>query len=308
MKSGRWSMGVSLASVIDQYLDGSRFKELSASSKDSYKRSLMMVRKSIGEMDVDEVKPYIVQALLDGLTDFPGKQINVMTAIKAMESWALLRNLLPHAITVKRMDLVGSDGGYDPWTDHQIELALTHLPPHLARVVKLEINTGQRSSDIIRMRWSDLKESKGRLGINVTQKKTGVQLFIPFWDDFAAEISAWERQSPIIVLDGNGLPYATRNRLSKEWGRERDENPALEPLRDPPKVLHGLRSTTVVRLRKLKLSEGQISSLVGMSEPMVARYARHADKEEANVNTIEQAENMRGANIKVFRAKVERNQ
>lgn len=297
-------MGDNLAKVIDLYIESDRYKRLSQSSMDGYRRSLMYVRGSLGDWLVTDVKPSVIQTILDELSDFPGKQINVCTAIKAMESWALLRNLLPAPITVKHMELVGSDGGFDPWTDEQIRLAIQHSPEHLARVIKLEINTGQRSSDIIRMRWSDIEEIRGSLGIKVTQRKTGVQLFIPFWDDgFAAEILTWEKRSPIIILDENGLPYATRNRLSKAWGEERDTNPELAQLRDPPKVLHGLRSTTVVGLRKLKMSEGQIGDLVGMSPPMVARYCRHSDKEDANINTVEQAKNIAKSNIKVFQRK-----
>lgn len=298
-------MGDNLAKVIDLYVESDRYKRLGDGSRDYYYRSLMLVRKSIGDMPVDDVKPYVIQAILDELTDHPGKQQNVCASIKAMESWALLRNLLPHAITVKHMELVGSDGGFDPWTPEQIRLAIEHSPPHLARVIKLEINTGQRSSDIIRMRWSDVDRVRGSLGIRLTTQKVGRQLFIPFWDDdFVAEIQTWGKQSPLIILNADGLPYPTRNKLSQDWADERNGNPALIRLRNPAKVLHGLRSTTVVGLRKKGLSEGQIADLVGMSVKMVARYCRHADKEDANVNTVEQ---IRNVDI-VFPAKFQRNQ
>lgn len=297
-------MGDNLAKVIDLYVESERYKRLAEGSKDYYYRSLMLVRQSIGDMLVDEVKPYVIQAILDELTDRPAKQKLVCASVKAMESWALLRNLLPHAITVRGMELVGSDGGFDPWTDDQIRTALDNVPPHLRRVIKLEINTGQRSSDIIRMRWSDLEEIDGRLGINVRTQKTDLPLWIPFLEDFAEEVRGWVRQSPIIVLDKSGIPYATRNRLSQEWGLERDTNPALVALRSPPKVLHGLRSSTVVRLRKLGLTELQISSLIGMSEKMVHRYSRHANQKTMAAASVEHLENK----TIVFTRKVKRNQ
>ena len=39
-------------------------------------------------------------------------------------------------------------------------------------------------------------------------------------------------------------------------------------------MLHGLRATAVVRLRRAGATTGQIAGIVGMSEAMVNRYCR----------------------------------
>ena len=54
----------------------------------------------------------------------------------------------------------------------------------------------------------------------------------------------------------------------------------LQPISAAGLVLHGLRSTAVVRARKRGATVLQISSMFGMSEPMVARYSRLADQRE----------------------------
>lgn len=45
-------------------------------------------------------------------------------------------------------------------------------------------------------------------------------------------------------------------------------------------VLHGLRATAVVRLRRAGATTGQIAGMVGMSEPMVNRYCRKSVQRE----------------------------
>jgi integrase len=72
----------------------------------------------------------------------------------------------------------GGTGGYGPWDDEQVKLAERTLKPYLARVITLGANTGQRGSDLVKMRWSDIEEYEGRPGINVTQKKTGLVIWV----------------------------------------------------------------------------------------------------------------------------------
>src|SRR5262249_17726606 len=103
--------------------------------------------------------------------------------------------------------------------------------PHLARVIALASNTGQRGSDLVKMRWSDIEEYEGRPGINVTQKKTGLAMWIPFTQELIKAIAAWERRPTFILLKEDGLPF-TRAQLSDQWLRERDTRPALAPLKE----------------------------------------------------------------------------
>lgn len=45
------------------------------------------------------VRPALVQQFLDGLADRPGAQQRARVAIKAVERWALVRDLMPFPIT-----------------------------------------------------------------------------------------------------------------------------------------------------------------------------------------------------------------
>jgi hypothetical protein len=77
---------------------------------------------------------------LDGFADRPAQQKCAQTALKAVEKWALARDLLPFPITVGTQ-APGGTGGHVPWTEEQVNLAENHARPHLARAITLAANT-----------------------------------------------------------------------------------------------------------------------------------------------------------------------
>ena len=219
-----------------------------------------------------------MQAFLDGFADRPAQQKCAQTVIKAVERWAIVRDLLPHAITTGT-EAPGGTGGYEPWADEHVDLAERHTRPHLARVITLAANTGQRGSDLVKMRWSDIEEYEGRPGIKVIQKKTGLPLWIPFTQELMRAITTWARRPTFILLKEDDQPF-TRAQLSDQWLRERNALPALAPLAEASCTLHGLRATACVRLLRSGAQTRQIGDMVGMSEQMVKRYVRFAAQRE----------------------------
>lgn len=252
---------------------------------------MLLAQKFMGQLTTDEIRPSKVQEYIDGLSDFPGKQAVAKSAIKSLEGWAVVRDLLAYPITTGVRTL-GTDGGHEPWSDDEIETAIQCARPDLSRAIALAANTGQRASDVVKMRWSDVEEHSGRKWINVTQLKTGKQLSIPLL--FGLDLDKWERKPPFfLVLAPNGQQY-NANWLSHEWLEERKAKPALAKHKERKLVLHGLRSSTVIRLRMMGFTELEISSLIGMSEQMVARYSRLANQKTMALASVERIENFRG--------------
>lgn len=277
------------AVVIRAYLASPTFAKLALETKRNYRAFLAMAEspEALGGLSVLAIRPALMQAFLDGLASVPGRQKNARTALKAVEKFALVRDLLPYPI-MTGTETIKMDGGHEPWPDAMIQLALERAREDLARVVMLGVEAGQRGSDIIKMRWSDIENQVDpisgdpRAGIHVIQKKTGVRLWIPFTHNLAVAIESWRpsRRPPFfLVLRADGTPY-DRNALSWAWNQERAHNPALAPLNGLGLVIHGLRATAVVRARQRGATVLQISSMFGMSEPMVARYSRLADQRE----------------------------
>jgi integrase len=261
--------------VSTKFRDG-----LAKSTQSNYRYLLGLAERPdvLGAISVDEIRPALVQAFLDGLADKPATQRCAQTALKSLEKWALVRDLLPRVITTGT-EAPGGDGAHIPWTDEQVALAEQHARPHLTRVITLAANTGQRGSDLVKMRWTDIEEVEGRPGINVVQRKTGLEIWIPFTQSLIAAMSKWERRPGFILLKEDGHPF-TRQQLSDQWLRERDTRPALAPIRDAGLVMHGLRGTAVVRLRRLGASIPLICDMVGMSPAMVTRYCRKSVQRE----------------------------
>jgi integrase len=268
------------AAVIRKFMASAKFTQLARATQSNYGHVFRLAERPdvLGAVSVDEMRPSLVQGFLDGFSDRLAMQKVAQTAIKSMEKWAIVRDLLPYPITTGT-EAPGGDGGNEPWSDEQVELAERHARPDLARMVTLAANTGQRGSDLVKMRWTDIEEHEGRTGINVVQRKTGLVIWIPMTQELMAAVRGWERRPGFMILKPDGQPFS-RPDLSNHWYRHRDTNPALAPLAEIGLSMHGLRATAVVRLRRAGASTGQIADMVGMSEPMVNRYCRFSKQRE----------------------------
>jgi len=93
--------GGSFAKVIRAYLSSPKFDSLAQATRGSYRYVLSLAERpdTLGAYPVDVIRPALVQAFLDGLADRPAQQQKAQTALKAVEKWALVRDLLPYPIT-----------------------------------------------------------------------------------------------------------------------------------------------------------------------------------------------------------------
>lgn len=288
------------AAVIRAYQCSEKFASLARGTQRLYNDVLRIAEceDTLGAIPVSVIRPYLVQNFLDGLAQTPGRQKIAKTALAAVQKWALVRDLLPFPVTTGT-ETLRMDGGHAPWSLEHVTLAQRYARPDLARAVTLAFHLGQRGSDIIKMRWSDIEEQDDLKGINVIQRKTGLRLWIPFTDELSRAIVKWERRPPFfLVLKPSGEPYS-REQLSWHWYTERDSNKALAPLAEAGAVLHGLRATAVVRARKAGATTLQIASMFGMSEPMVARYSRLPDQREMALAAVHKINGAAGIAVKL---------
>jgi len=285
----------SFAAVIRAFQSSPFYRTLAPGTQSNYARAFRIAEthEGLGGINVAEMRPALVQAFLDAMAeDAPGAAKGARVALSSLESWALVRDMLPRAI-MTGTSVAHREQGHQPWTLEQVALAESHADADLARAVTLAVNTGQRGSDLIRMRRGHIQRNGGRLGITVTQQKTGRTLWVPFTATFATVVDGWPRAAPDYLLLNRGEPY-TRQLLSCHWTRERDTNQALAPLSGL--TLHGLRATAVTRARRDGLTDLQISNLYGMSEQMVARYSKLADQTDmalAAVATLDRVASQR---------------
>jgi len=279
-RSRRKIIGGTFADIIRQFTASAKFADLAPMTRTMYGHWLKIAQlpESLGLIPTEDMRPALVQAFLDSLADRPAAQKSAQTALRSLEKWALVRDLLPRPITLGT-EAPGSTGGHVPWDDEEVALAELVAQPHISRVITMAANTGQRGSDLVKMRWTDIEEIEGRPGINVTQQKTGRKIWVPFTKALQIFISYWERRPGFILLKRDGTPW-TRQQVSDQWLWERNTKLALAPLRARGLVIHGLRATAVVRLRRLNVSIPLISDMVGLSPPMVTRYCRFSEQQK----------------------------
>lgn len=244
----------------------------------------------LGALSRHEIRPALVQAFFDGLTGRPGKQAASLAALRQLEKWAIVRDRLPRQITLG-VEVEDSDGGHVPWTADQVTWAEQNLKPHLARAITLGAHTGQRGSDLIRIGPTDIERFDGIDGINVRQKKTKRQVWVPITSTLAAVMATWEKQPGPFLRRESGLPWS-RKALTMAWSYERDTNPAFASFRlcgpdhDRPMVLHGLRGHACVVLLRAGANTRQIADMVGMSEEMVKEYTKLSLQRENAVAAV----------------------
>jgi len=242
----------------------------------------------LGAVSLDEIRPALIQQYLDGWNDKPGKQAAALAAFRALEKWAIVRDLIGRPITLG-VETGKPTGGHSPWTEDQVRLAENHARPDIAKAVTLGAYTGQRGSDLVRMGPTDIETFHGREGINVKQVKTGREIWVPILEPLRLAMQTWERRPGPFLLTPWGEPWR-RQQLTEAWNYERDRNPALRPLRDAGLVLHGLRGHACVRLYRAGCTTRQVADMVGMSEPMVARYTRLSVQKENAIAAVIQLE------------------
>ena len=258
----------------------------------NYKAIIGWAHATLGKFSAtdpkDGIRPKLVQEAIDTLADRPGQQSNARALLTALDTWAEPREMLVRSIT-RGVKVLGSEGGHTPWSDAQAAHGEQNAPWPFNRAIPLMAHLGQRGSDIVRMRFTDIEEHRHPItgtsypGINLTTKKVGLKLWVPFTEPLIELVREWKREARppwYLLAQPNGQPYQ-RTYLSWHWWTERKQ---LEPLVDM--VLHGLRGTCVVRYRKAGATIPEICATIGMSPPMVERYCRFADRVDLAIAAV----------------------
>ena len=109
------------AEVIRAYKSSTKFDALARSTRVSYGHLFELGRRPDTLVRcVGRYYPTCSRgSFLDGFADRPAQQKCAQTALKAVEKWALVRDMLPFPITVGTQ-APGGTGGHVPWTEEQV--------------------------------------------------------------------------------------------------------------------------------------------------------------------------------------------
>lgn len=270
--------GATFASLISRFQSSPQFGERSEGTRLLWGPLLEIVKSGLGDLEIEQIVPNVLGDFIDEFDDHPGKQRNMLTALRQLEKWATRRAGVTHHMTTG-LDFAKLNGkGRVPWTMEQVLHAERYAREDLARAIVLQALTGQRGSDLVRMRWTDIStDENGQRWIDVRQKKTGVKLGCFILPELEERLAVWPKQPGPILRDLEDKPF-TRHSLSMYWVRERRKNRELECLKGLH--LHGLRGHYCVRLYRGGMTTRDVSQTVGMSLEMVERYCRLSDQKK----------------------------
>jgi integrase len=167
---------------------------------------------------------------------------------------------------IKRVHKVAHE--HEPWPSELIERFLREARPSLRWAVKLALYTGQRRSDLVKMKWS---QYDGEF-IEVRQQKTGALLSIPCHKALRTELESMPRVADTILVGERGAPL-TGSSLSVMVRRQ------LREMGVNGYAIHGLRKNAAVELANAGCDAFEIAAITGhRTVGMVQHYAKRHDQ------------------------------
>lgn len=272
-----------LARIIEQWQRSPEWKRLAENTRKRYNYGLRWLdefrRVRVGEIyrrDMLAVRDMVAEKHGNGAAN------TFIGSVSALLSFAVDRGHIETSplIRVRRLPL----GEWRRWPEPAIDYALEAFQPYMARAVLLALYTGQRSSDCVKMRWSDFDGE----GFSVTQQKTRETLWIACHETLKAEMETWPRTAVTILTNAEGTPWHLRtfqNHICHEIHRHIE----LTGLQ-----FHGLRKSAAASLAEAGCSVQEIAAITGhKSLSMIGLYTRDANQKILATAAIVKLQNVK---------------
>jgi len=179
------------------------------------------------------------------------------------------------------------------WSENEVDRFLLNSPVHLKRAVMLALFTGQRRSDLIRLRWD---QYDGRF-IHLVQTKTGKELSIPVHPVLGHELALMQDERRFTTGKGRKAlcPYILVNTYYDPWTDRhltRSISTHSRSLDIADRQLHGIRKTTCAKLAEIGCTPHEIASITGQSLQEVEHYTREASQKVMATNAMKRWEDV----------------
>jgi len=268
---------ITLRQLTALYKQSPEWGNIKTSSKMVYETGFAAL-EPIMDMGVDDITRPVVLDVRDELYSKPSVCRKAIAALRLVLGYGYERGYVTynHAAGVRGMPK------YDPykrWTDEEIETFINGAPTYVGRAVMLALYTGQRRSDLVRLRWD---QYDGRY-IHLIQKKTGKELVIPVHKRLKKELDLMleERRlnesryvlPPYILLNYHGDPMSA-DRLSDTITQ------TTNALGIKNRCLHGLRKSTAAKLIEAGCTPHQAAAITGQSVSELEYYAREVSQRQ----------------------------
>jgi integrase len=259
----------SVDATVGAYYASAGFLGLRASSQRSYRRVLEAFRLEHGDKPIALLNRKGLQKLMAAAPS-PNAANYLRRILRVLLQFAVAEELRDDnpAIAIKPLK-VRSDG-YHAWTEEEIEQFERHWPigtlPRLA--MALQLFTGQRASDVIRMTWRDVKGP-----IPVRQVKTDARLSLPVHPELRRVLDGSPKHGITMLVSSTGARF-NADIYTGWFGRQARAAGLTAGCSS-----HGLRKAAARRLAEAGCTVHQIAAITGhRSLKEIERYTRDADQ------------------------------
>lgn len=266
-RNNRQAKGYTVADLVDEYLKSAEYAKKAAATQKLYRIQAKKINEAWGKFPVNELAPEHVRFVLEGAGWGAGTHNAVVAMLGAVYTWGRKRaKTTREPVTAEPVkDIERADiGTHEPWPEDVLEAALSSDDATVRLAVHLLYFTGQRISDVLAMRWGDIRDNV----LTVTPKKTQrfkKTLQITIHAELRAELDRTPRTGLTILHGFND--YQLRGILqafTRDLGVET--------------VPHGLRKNAVNALLEAGCTIAEVAAITGQTFQIVEHYA-------ARVNT-----------------------
>jgi integrase len=222
--------------LVEAYQGSPEWNDLAASTREEWGRHLKRIQASWGNLEVKGVEPKHVLALRDAHAETPASANNLVRTLSSLLAWSVPRGWRRDN-PCREIQKLKIGTGYEPWPWDAIEHFATHARKDLWHAGALALFSGQRLSDVLKVKWSDMADGL----ISVRQGKTGKSLWIPVHRRLASILIEVPRASVFVLTNSRRRPW-TVDGFKAAWSDELNR-PVMATLRKRRLVFHGLRNT-----------------------------------------------------------------
>lgn len=265
---------MNFARLFSKYEKSPGFAKLSPNSQRIYAYCAARLVDELGDQDVGKMRRSTFIALQSKYRDRPAFA-NLMTRVASVAlSYGVDLDILPAnpAAGMKGMKI----GSHAKWEPDEVSKMIRIGDRKISTAVALAWYTGQRESDILKMRWSDIKDGY----VSVTQDKTGQELKIKIHGDLERLLSSVRGDEPdhYYIVSGEN---PTTGAAFRALFRRRKERMGF------PKTFHGIRKGVACSLAENGRSVKEIAAILGhKSIRMAAYYADQASGKKLVENAV----------------------
>ncbi len=285
-----------------EYYNTTAFKMQKPDTRRAVRGIIDAFIKEHGHRLVAQMRYEDAEKIISGKAATPAAANNLLKRLRALMKLAI--RLKWRTDDPTREIAFFPSGTFHTWTEEELAAYERRWPVGTMErtAFALALHTGQRKSDIVKMRWSDYNETAGT--ITLTQKKTDQEakdesIVIPIHPQLQEALRTTPRRHGVILTTRYGQPFT-----SNGFGNWMADKIGASGVPDRC-VLHGLRKAAARRLAEAGCSTMEIMSITGhKSIKEVERYVAAArQKLLAKAAVIKMTEHLADTELQTSPAK-----